>query len=305
MRCSSQDSLPASHSQLACALAWRVQLRTFQSELQGKAGILTGGSSGFGLEMVKALASRGSNVAVFSIDEPPSEDRARLVSCVDFQMMDVQAPDGAERMVEYTQQRFGGVDFVIVNAGYAIRFEKPLLSLPVAEIAEGMRRQFEVFPIAFVTLALAAARAMVPKYSAIAADESGHRPDSGAIVVNLSEAVLSPLRDDLLAYAAAKKASHWILRSLAATLGPQNIRVNGVAPGFANTMGPRQFYDRYPEIRRDIERQSHLRPAFMAPGAIVPAVLYLLTDNYCTGEVIALDGGYNIHQSSHFQKERS
>jgi NAD(P)-dependent dehydrogenase (short-subunit alcohol dehydrogenase family) len=170
-------------------------------------------------------------------------------------------------------------------------------------VAEGLRRQFEVFPIAFATLALAAARAMAPKYSAIKAGESGHRPDSGAIVVNLSESALNPLRDDLLAYSAAKKASQWIMRSLAATLGHLNIRVNGIAPGFANTKGPRQFYERYPEIRQDVERQSHLKPAFMASAAVVPAVLYLLTDNYCTGEVIALDGGYNIHQSCFFQKE--
>jgi hypothetical protein len=43
----------------------------------------------------------------------------------------------------------------------------------------------------------------------------------------------------------------------------------------------------------------------MASTAVVPAVIYLLTDTYCTGEVIALDGGYNIHQSCFFQKEGS
>ena len=277
----------------------------FQSALRGKSGILTGGSSGFGLEIVKALAAHGANVAVFSIDEPPEAERQRIAPHVEFRTMDVLAPDASEQMVELTRQRFGGVDFAIANAGFAIRFEQPLLSIPTAEVAEALRRQFEVFPIAFATLALAAARAMAPKYSAIAAEESGHRPDSGSIVVNLSESALNPLRDDLLAYAAAKKASHWILRSLAATLGPLNIRVNGIAPGFANTTGPRKYYARYPEIRQDIERQSHLKPAFMSSAAVVPAVLYLLTDNYCTGEVIALDGGYNIHQSCFFQEEKS
>lgn len=278
---------------------------SFQSSLRGKCGILTGGSSGFGLEIVKALTAQGANVAVFSIDEPPADARGQLGGRAEFQTMDILAPEAAERMVDFTCRRFGGVDFAIANAGYAIRFEEPLLSLPTAKVAEALRRQFEVFPIAFASLALAAARVMGPKYSAVQPDESGHRPDSGAIVVTLSESALNPLRDDLLAYSAAKKASQWILCSLAATLGPLNIRVNGIAPGFADTKGPRQFYSRYPEIRSDIERQCHLRPAFMSPGAVVPAVLYLLTDNYCTGEVIALDGGYNIHQSCFFQKESS
>jgi NAD(P)-dependent dehydrogenase (short-subunit alcohol dehydrogenase family) len=279
----------------------------FQSSLRGKSGILTGGSSGFGLEIVKALAAHGANVSVFSIDDPPVEEREQLArnGKVDFQTIDVLAPGASERMVERTQQRFGSVDFAVVNAGFAIRFEEPLLSIPTAKVAESLRQQFEIFPIAFTTLALAAARVMAPKYSAIDADASGHRPDSGSIVVTLSESALNPLRDDLLAYAAAKKATHWILRSLAATLGPMNIRVNGIAPGFANTKGPRQFYARHPEIREDIERQSHLKPAFMAPAAVVPAVLYLLTDNYCTGEMIALDGGYNLHQSCFFQNEKS
>ena len=50
--------------------------------------------------------------------------------------------------------------------------------------------QFEVFPVAFATLALAAARVMAPRYAALEPDETGHRPDSGAIVVTLSETAL-------------------------------------------------------------------------------------------------------------------
>ena len=91
------------------------------------------------------------------------------------------------------------------------------------------------------------------------------------------------------------------MESLAATLGPKNIRVNGIAPGFANTAGPRKFYSRFPQITADIEAKVHLKPAFMDPKAVVPAVLYLLTDNYVTGEMIALDGGYNLEFKRYFQ----
>jgi NAD(P)-dependent dehydrogenase (short-subunit alcohol dehydrogenase family) len=131
----------------------------------------------------------------------------------------------------------------------------------------------------------------------------GHRHDSGAIVVTLSEASLCPLRDDVIAYAAAKRASLSIMESLAAVLGPRNIRVNGIAPGFANTAGPRKFYDRFPQIKADIEAKAHLKPSFMDPNAVVPAVLYLLTDNYVTGEVIALDSGFHIELRRYFQGE--
>ena len=277
----------------------------FQSSLAGKVGILTGGTSGFGYAMVRALIDKGARLAVFSVDELTPEARAELrpggAGEVEFYTSDITASGASEKMVEQTLARFGQLDFVVANAGFALRFEESLLRISLEKLASSLRTQFEVFPIAFATLALAAARVMAPRYACLEPDETGHRPDSGAIVVTLSETVLCPLRDDLLAYAAAKQAGLSVMKSLAATLGPQNIRVNGVAPGFANTAGPRKFYGRFPQIRADIEAKTHLKPAFMDPGAVVPAVLYLLTDNYVTGSVIPLDGGYHIELKRYFQ----
>lgn len=278
----------------------------FQSSLEGKVGILTGGTSGFGYEITDALLTRGANMAVFSVDELTAEQvadvRARAKGEVHYWTRDIMADGASEEMVDVTVERFGKVDFVIANAGFAIRFEQSLLDLSEQELRKAMRTQFEIFPICFATLALAAARVMTPIYETIEPDEWGHRADSGAIVVTLSEAALMPLRDDLLAYSAAKWASWAVMRSLAATLGPKNIRVNGIAPGFANTAGPRKFYGRFPNIKEDIEERCHLKPSFIHPAAVVPAVLYLLTDNYVTGEAIALDGGYNINLCNYFQE---
>jgi NAD(P)-dependent dehydrogenase (short-subunit alcohol dehydrogenase family) len=280
-------------------------MNTFHSSVEGKVGILTGGTSGFGYAMVRALADRGAKLAVFSIDELSeaqiAEVRRSATGEVEYYTKDIMASGASEEIVNQTMKRFGKLDFVIVNAGFAIRFEESLLEMSLDRLAESMRTQFEVFPIALATLALAAARVMAPHYAGIEADETGHRPDSGSIVVTLSETSLCPLRDDLLAYAAAKRASLSVMESLAATLGPQNIRVNGIAPGFANTAGPRKFYDRFPQIHADIEAKTHLQPSFMHPGAIIPTVLYLLTDNYVTGTVIPLDGGYNIKLNRYFQ----
>jgi len=287
--------------------AFAYNMTSFQSSVEGKVGILTGGTSGFGYALVQALLRQGANLAVFSVDELADPARAELdaIGKGDFAYYtkDIMAQGASEEMVAQTVARFGQIDFVIANAGFAIRFEEPLLQLSPAKLVESLRTQFEIFPIAFAALALAAARVMAPRYAAIKPDDTGHRADSAAIIVTLSETALCPLRDDLLAYAAAKRACLSIMESLAATLGPQNIRVNGIAPGFANTAGPRKFYDRYPQIRADIEAKTHLTPSFMDPGAIVPAVLYLLTDNYVTGQVIALDGGYHIELKRYFQEK--
>jgi len=282
-------------------------MTAYQPSLEGKVGILTGGTTGFGYAMVRALLDQGARLAVFSVDELSETALAGIRSGtkghVEYYTKDITESGASEDMVQQTLERFGTLDFVIANAGFAIRFEEPFLQLSPAKLVESLRTQFEIFPIAFATLALAAARVMAPRYAAVKPDTTGHRQDSGAIIVTLSEAALCPLRDDLLAYAAAKRATLSIMESLAAILGPNNIRVNGIAPGFANTAGPRKFYDRYPQIRADIEAKTHLKPSFMAPEAIVPAILYLLTDHYVTGNVIILDGGYHIELKRYFQED--
>ncbi len=280
-------------------------MQNIYPSLKGKVGILTGGTSGFGLAMVRALVAQGANVSVFSVDELPKETAEQLkkdgTGETHYSVQDITAKGAAESMVGNTKDRFGKIDFVIANAGFANRFQEPLLGLDSSTIAEKLRHQFELFPIAFATLAVEAAKEMAPRYKDIQPDETGHKPDSGAIVVTLSESVFCPLRDDLVAYAAAKTAARSVMESLTAILGPYNIRVNGIAPGFANTVAAGKFYSQYPNIREDIDRKIHLKPSFMDASAVVAAVLYLLTDNYITGDVVALDGGFKIEQKNYFQ----
>ncbi|MCX5776864.1 MAG: SDR family oxidoreductase [Candidatus Firestonebacteria bacterium] len=280
----------------------------FQSELKNKVGILTGGSSGFGFEMTKTIVSQGGKLAVFSADEISDAGRKEIKEAGSgeavFLHQDITAPGAADTMVDETIKRYGKLDFVVANAGLAIRFEEPLLDMPAEKIVAAMQNQFAMFPIAFATLALRAAKAMAPRYQNLPFNAAGHRNDSGSIVATLSVASVIPLRDDLLAYSAAKRAALSVMESLAATLGKYNIRVNAIAPGFANTAGPKKFYDRYPNIKEDIEYRTHLKPSFLHPGAVVPTVIHLLTDNYVTGQCIVIDGGYTNNTTVYFQEKK-
>ena len=92
---------------------------------------------------------------------------------------------------------------------------------------------------------------MKEKYRNTETDTTGHRMDSGSIIVTLSEASLSNLRADLLAYAAAKKSTQWIMESLAVSLAPYNIRVKRDRPRVSpttrdrrNSMVPTLRYER-------------------------------------------------------------
>ena len=142
-------------------------MKPFQSSLKGKVGILTGGTSGFGFRIAKEISTRGANLAVFSIDELTEEARKDFDSVKDsevaFLKKDILTRNAADEMVNETVEMYGKLDFVIANAGLAIRFEEPLIEMPSEKIAEAMRNQFEMFPIALATLDCLVDSRNVPK----------------------------------------------------------------------------------------------------------------------------------------------
>ncbi|MDD4362968.1 MAG: SDR family oxidoreductase [Atribacterota bacterium] len=276
------------------------------SNISGKVGIVTGGTSGFGLAITRHLLYKGAKVSIFSVDDLRNESVVSLVNQYKGRVMvnnlDITEKNSSELMVQKTITRFGKLNFLIVNAGFAIRFEKPFPDLSNNQLYESLEIQFKLFPIALATLAHAASVYLIEEYKNPKRDKNGHLMESGSIIVTLSEAALLPLRDDLIAYAAAKKAALSVMQTLSGIFGEKNIRVNGIAPGFANTAGPKKFYSRYPQIKDYIDSKTHLKPSFMSPESIIPAVEYLMNDNYVTGQVITLDGGFSNEIQSYFQK---
>jgi len=273
---------------------------------KGKVAIVTGGTSGFGLAISRTFIKQGINVAIFARGETANLETIRRVLsregegkviCV---TQDITDKDAAEKMVEVTVKEFGKIDILVNNAGSARRIEARYFDFPLEKFSEYMIDQFRQFAVAPVQLSIAAARIMAKKYAHIGYDEFGFPKDTGCIIFNLSQSALQPIRDDLLAYSAAKRAALSTMETLAGVLGQYNIRVNAIAPGYANTAGPKKFYDRFPNIRADIDRHVPLKPNFMDPVGVVPAVEYLVNDNYVNGVVISLDGGWHLRFDRYF-----
>lgn len=276
------------------------------NEQKGKVAIVTGGTSGFGFAISEAFVKRGMNVVVSARGKTADLEKIRQtltskgenkVICL---KQDITAEGAAEKMVEAAVKEFGTIDIVVNNAGTAKRIEETYFNFPLKKFSEYMLDQFKQFAIAPVQLSIAAAKVMIKKYANIGYNEVGLPKDTGCIIYNLSQAALQPIRDDLLAYSTAKRAALSSMETLAGVLGQYNIRVNAIAPGYANTAGPKKFYDRFPNIRADIDEHVPLKPNFMDPTGVVPAVQYLVADNYVNGVVIGLDGGWHLRFNRYF-----
>lgn len=110
-------------------------------------------------------------------------------------------------------------------------------------------------------------------------------------IVNISSIWGSVSKERRLTYSASKAGLNGLTRSLAIELGPHNITVNAVAPGFVNTDLTKQNNTpaQIAEIQRNIPLQRLAEPAEIAECV---AFLCSSAGSYVTGHVLTVDGGY-------------
>jgi len=249
--------------------------------------LVTGASSGIGQAIAVMLAKRGDKVTLCGRDETRLQET--LTQCVkvsqnkDDQFLCVTGDitDSAVRknIVEKTVEKFGRLDVLVPNAGVAFS-NRGLMG--------HSEQDYDAIMDTNVKAVFFLIQAAVPHL------ETTH----GNIVVISSNATQMVFA--MMVYAMSKAAIDHMVRCLAVDLGPKNIRVNAVNPGFIPTrltrhMAPEEEQrEQLNKAVLDIEiTRRPLRGQGITTDAIGEAVCYLSSDaaSFVTGQCLLVDGG--------------
>jgi len=247
-------------------------------DLHGRVAAVTGASSGIGVQMAKALAGQGADMAIMArrkekLDKVAEEIRALGVRCLAVQT-DVTDTDSIRNAVGKIVAEYGKVDILLNNAGAA--HVGPVLEY-TDEMWEGT-----------VGVDLTGVFKVAREFARVMVKNNYGRIINTASMYGLVGNTLIPT----VGYHAAKGGVVNLTRQLAAELAPYNITVNAICPGFFPTELTAASFEQQ-EFQEFLKCMVPLRRGGR-DGELNAAAVYLASDeaSYTTGTTTVVDGGY-------------
>jgi 3-oxoacyl-[acyl-carrier protein] reductase len=236
-----------------------------------KVALISGGNRGLGAELVAGFLDRRYGVAAVSrtktafITELLRSRRRHFC----WSSVDIRDRDGLQAFANMAGKRLGRIDVLINNAAMAVEGILPTMR------TQQMIEAVEANLVAALVLARVCSRFML-------------RQGSGCII-NISSVHAVRGHSGVAVYSATKAALDGLTRSLARELGPRQIRVNSVAPGYFDS-----------GMTVDIPNEEKQRIARRTPlgrlariSEVASAIHFLASDqaSFITGQTLVVDGG--------------
>ncbi|PKP91053.1 MAG: short-chain dehydrogenase [Alphaproteobacteria bacterium HGW-Alphaproteobacteria-16] len=250
-------------------------------DLTDKVAIVTGSSRGIGKASAEALADHGAKVVISSRKQDACEEVAAAINAkhgagtaiaIAASISDKAA---LQDLVDQTRATFGRIDILVCNAA-----SNPYYG-PLAGIADDQFRKI-------LDNNVLSNHWMIQ----MVAPKMRERRDGSIIIVSS----IGGLRGSptIGAYNVSKAADFQLARNYAVEYGPDNVRVNCIAPGLIKTDFARALWEN-PEAEKRVNQQTPLRRLGEVED-IAGTVVYLAApaSRYMTGQAVVVDGGVTI-----------
>lgn len=251
-------------------------------DLSDKTAIVTGSSRGIGRGIAEVFAEAGAKVVISARNLAPCEETAAAIRAKGGEAIAVPAriSDKAqlENLVAKTREAWGRVDVLVCNA--AVNPHYGSLDKLTDEVFERMMVNNVLSNLWL---------------SRMAAPDMRERRDGAIIFITSTAALRSTTM--LGMYGVTKSADYALCRNLAAEWGPDNVRVNCIAPSVVTTQFARVLYE--DPKRRAAREAGTLLKRLGEPDDIAGVALLLASraGAYITGQTIVVDGGTTVAPS--------
>ena len=240
-------------------------------DLTGKIALVTGGSRGLGLQMVRAFAARGADAIIVSRKLDACEAAADEARALGRRALALSAHvgrwDEVDRMLESAYAVFGRIDILVNNAGMSPRQASH-------EVTEAL---FD----SVVNLNFKGPFRLASQVAKLMAD------GDGGVIINISSTASLTPTPGVVPYSGAKAALNAMTVSFAREYAPK-VRVNAICAGPFLT----DIAKAWPAEARERADNALGRPG--RPEEVVTTALYLASpaSSFTTGAVIRVDGGF-------------
>ena len=243
-------------------------------DFTNKTAVVTGGSRGIGLAIATKLAQGGANIAILYVGDESEgikakEELSQYGTKVEQYFCDVSDFEASQKVVEKVIEKFGGIDFLINNAG--ITRDKLILNMDEkdfdAVIGVNLKGTFNMIKHTYKHF-------MKKRFGRIVSTSSIVGLNGNAGQAN---------------YSASKAGIIGLTKSVAKELAGRGVTANAVAPGYIGTDMTNVLSDKV----KDAMKAQIPAKRIGTPDDVANVVAFLCSDEaaYVTGEVIRVDGG--------------